>query len=56
VAFSESNPMAWGPISKNHKLQNTNYKQITYHNVQNYKQKINKKFFVGGFRGEQFFE
>jgi hypothetical protein len=24
---------------KNHKLQNTNYKQITNYNVQNYKQK-----------------
>ena len=28
---------------KNYKMQNTNYKQITNYNVQNYKQKISKK-------------
>jgi len=27
----------WGSISKNYKLQNTNYKQITNYNVHNYK-------------------
>ncbi len=34
-------------MKENYKLQNTNYKQITNYNVQNYKQKINEKFFRG---------
>jgi WD40 repeat protein len=34
-------------LVKNYKLQNTNYKQITNNNVQNYKQKINKNLLRG---------
>ncbi|UCH95710.1 MAG: N-formylglutamate amidohydrolase, partial [Candidatus Aminicenantes bacterium] len=32
------------PLAKNHKLQNTKYKQTTNYNVKNYKRKNNKKF------------
>jgi hypothetical protein len=37
---NDANPMAWimgDLLVKNYKLQNTNYKQITNYNVQNYK-------------------
>ncbi|MGD2085557.1 MAG: class I adenylate-forming enzyme family protein [Candidatus Aminicenantes bacterium] len=44
-----------GLLEKNHKLQNTNYKQITNHNVQNYKQKINQKL-LRGVKGGGFLE
>ena len=38
---------------RNYKLQVTNYKQITNYNVQNYKQKINKKLLRGGQGGNR---
>ncbi|UCH93136.1 MAG: FAD-dependent oxidoreductase [Candidatus Aminicenantes bacterium] len=42
-------------LKQNHKLQNTNYKQITNHNVQNYKQKNNEKL-LQGVQGDGFLE
>ena len=42
-------------LVKNYKLQNTNYKQIPNYNVQNYKQKDNKKF-LQGVQGGSFYK
>jgi tyrocidine synthetase-3 len=42
-------------LIKNYKLQNTNYKQITNYNAQNYKQKINQKL-LRGVQGGGFLE